>query len=167
MSLNHTSRMLLCCEFSKLNTFHMGLHEACLGHQFMFGVAFYTSQVLISLGVRWKIECRSTISIWWDLWLKRGGSTHIFSSMFSCIEDWTVSYLFNPTNRFWNTNFVRSIFNDQEAKRVLDIALITAHGDDEFVCDRSRNGIYSVKSTYYGAMNDLIDNIELRVSRDW
>lgn len=39
----------------------------------------------------------------------------------------------------WNTDLVGALFNEQEAKQVLNMALLTGHGEDEMAWDRSRN----------------------------
>lgn len=60
-----------------------------------------------------------------------------------------------------------TLFNAADRKRIQSMVLEYKCERDTLVCNRSRDGRYSVKSSYYGAMNDFIDNTKLCISEDW
>lgn len=45
----------------------------------------------------------------------------------------------------------------------IQVPILDPEGADELIWWRSINGQYSVRSTYFGAMEDLIDNSHIRV----
>lgn len=59
------------------------------------------------------------------------------------------------------------LFNAEDRKRILGMVLRCRNEEEEFIWNRSRYGQYSVRSAYYGAMNELIDNLKLRIAGDW
>lgn len=65
------------------------------------------------------------------------------------------------------TELVHQLFIPYDATRILKIPILDPKGADELIWWRSKDGQYSVRSAYFGTMEDLIDNSQLRNQGVW
>lgn len=81
-------------------------------------------------------------------------------------ENFTVSHLFNATDGLWNSALIEQLFSPEDRNRILGLIVQYRDNFDQLLWSNSRDGIFSVKSGYYVAMNLLIDSLDARVVRD-
>lgn len=66
----------------------------------------------------------------------------------------------------WNEAMGNEFFNPEEESLIRIIPLSNTQGEDKLIWWRSRNGMFSVRSAYYGVMEDLV-NTNHRVLGNW
>lgn len=67
----------------------------------------------------------------------------------------------------WNSRLINASFTTREASDILSMSRRTTLGDDQMLWDLSINGMYSMKSAYYFAMDNLVDTYHLRLDGNW
>lgn len=63
-------------------------------------------------------------------------------------RDETVSTLFHPGTKFWDTDKVRELFSDGDAKAILATSVLQRSAVDRIVWSKSMDGLYNVKTGY-------------------
>ncbi|KAJ1431920.1 Ribonuclease H-like superfamily [Sesbania bispinosa] len=72
--------------------------------------------------------------------------------VFGCGNLWLRKY---PTTSSWNASLVRDSFVPFEADQILRIPLPSSHHEDTFCCGKMKNGVYTVKTGYHFALQQL------------
>jgi hypothetical protein len=62
---------------------------------------------------------------------------------------------------------VDSLFNEHEATCIKQMELLNVEENDVMIWNKSRNGVFSVKSAYYSIMEELLDKSSLRIEGNW
>lgn len=103
---------------------------------------------LIETGSVLKVGNGSSISIWEDPWIPVLGSTKVSTDMVQGWEDAKVNSLLKVNTNEWDADLVRSIFNHEDARRILSIPLSFSRQEDKWMWVEDGKGVYTVKSGY-------------------
>jgi len=122
--------------------------------------SIWSSQNLIKLRFRWNIGVRSQINVWLVPWIRSlpalKPSTHIPRTM----EALVVQDVLNPNFASWNSNFINSTFNYQDASDILAIPprIISLVGS--YVWKHAIDGSYTIESAYthYMSLATIVDD---------
>lgn len=98
---------------------------------------------------------------------KRGTNYFISSTMVPGTETLNASSLFDTGTESWNIQLITQLFNSEDQNRIRGMSLRCRDMNNTLVWNRSRDGRFLVKSTYYVAMNEFTDTSELRIGGDW
>jgi hypothetical protein len=79
------------------------------------------------------------------------------------MENLKVCNLFNGGG----LGMVDSLFNEHEATCIKQMELLNVEENDVMIWNKSRNGVFSVKSAYYSIMEELLDKSSLRIEGNW
>lgn len=71
------------------------------------------------------------------------------------------------TDGLWNSTVTAWLFNSEDFSRIFSMFMQCRDDSNQLLWNYSRYGLYSVKSGYYVAINNLIDSSELQVVGDW
>lgn len=87
--------------------------------------------------------------------------------LISELKEWKVQNLMIPSSREWNHEIIVNIFEDRDAKAILEIPLRQWHIHDTRIWNFSKDGNYTVKTGYHVAMS-LDENLESRrIQGNW
>lgn len=112
---------------------------------------------VLKRGMRWRIGNGVGTRIGEDPWLPL---PKYFKPVTPLTEDWKqqpVSSLIDEHTRTWNYELVYSLFQTQEAKAITRLPLSRFGAADKRVWHWTRNGMFTVKSAYYVALEVLQD----------
>ena len=73
--------------------------------------------------------------------------------------------IFATPSKFSQTQV--DLFVPFDATRILSMPIYSSHDHDEILWKLSKDDTFSVKSTYYHAMDNMIDSSHLHVSGNW
>jgi hypothetical protein len=107
------------------------------------------------------------INVWRDAWLRDNNNSHVTTPLICGRENMCVHDLIEEGGREWRREAILEYFNEKDAQNMLNIPLFGYMKEDAPSWKFSKNGEYSVKSAYFYAMENLVDNRELRVEGKW
>ncbi|CAJ2639191.1 unnamed protein product [Trifolium pratense] len=67
----------------------------------------------------------------------------------------------------WNMELVHEVFNDRDAKEILQIPLLSHDAKDEIIWRYDKKGMYSGKSVYRVCVDIMIDRNEWKTDGKW
>ncbi|CAJ2659545.1 unnamed protein product [Trifolium pratense] len=126
-----------------------------------------SSRVLLKEGLRWNIGDGSHIHVWLDNWVRRLNGSKIQPVTFPISNNLLVSDLMSAEDKQWDEDVVRSLVGAEDVDSVLNTPLLDSATVDSLTWWPDSRGIFSVKSAYHLAVNNLIDTSYLRVNGDW
>lgn len=62
---------------------------------------------------------------------------------------------------------IEDIFNDEDAEKIQNLPLLLTNEVDCLVWSDSNNGAYTIRSTYYSIMEEILDTCDLKVAGSW
>jgi hypothetical protein len=99
-------------------------------------------------GYIWRVGDGSNINIWTDSWIPSSCSRKVVTPRGHTVYT-KVSELIDPITRAWDVELLKSIFNDVDVMRILQIPLAVGMMED-FVCwNHTKTGMFSVRSAYH------------------
>ena len=99
-------------------------------------------------GARWRVGNGEAIKIWEYPWLLSLEQLRVLSPAPEGLQEATVDYLINPTNRSWDTELLAGIFAPIKAALIQKIPLSPIIIEDKLIWPHVPNEVYSVKSGY-------------------
>lgn len=123
------------------------------GHKSLVWKSILAARDLIERGLRWRVGDGKKIKIWEDRWLPSRGSFKIQSPNKILPRSAIVKDLIQDADPVWKVELINLIFWEEEAKIILGIPLVSAHLEDKMIWALIKNGVFTVKSAYYNAMN--------------
>ena len=78
---------------------------------------------LLLKGVRWRVGCGETITVWNDAWLPSPTQPRVSSQVVQGFEDIKVSDLIDPAIHKWDKNLLHGLFIPHEAELIASIPL--------------------------------------------
>jgi hypothetical protein len=99
-------------------------------------------------GYIWRIGNGEKINIWTDPWISSSPSRKVLSPRGGAVYT-KVCELINPMTNQWDEGLLRSIFNDLDVRRILQIPLHSQGFDDFIAWGATTHGRYTVRSGYY------------------
>lgn len=101
---------------------------------------------VLKMGIIWRVGNGTNIRIWEDPWIP-DSSTRRPSTLQGSNQVRLVSELLNTHDGTWNCSLVRSVFNPNDAKHILQIPIF-GQWDDKMAWHYDSRGMFSVKSAY-------------------
>ena len=78
---------------------------------------------LVQAGMIWRVGDGSSIKIWGDKWIDSSYSGMIQSLVWVLGENAMVSALIDDSTKWWNYEFIREVFPNDEARRICNMVL--------------------------------------------
>ncbi|KAA3477260.1 reverse transcriptase [Gossypium australe] len=107
----------------------------------------WAAKRILEKGLCWRIGTGDHISIWGDLWIP-GAENDRLQDETTNEDIKLVSDLIDANNRKWKSDLVLSTFNEDTAKKILQIPLSETIYEDFQVWRGESSGEYSVRSAY-------------------
>ncbi|OMO81404.1 reverse transcriptase [Corchorus capsularis] len=95
------------------------------------------------------------LDIWNDRWIAKPLSFRPSPRIASIVPDLKVSDLIDGDNRMWRIDLVSDLFEEEDASRILGLAILRHPVCDCLIWNANRMGDFSVKSAYYVARDVL------------
>ena len=99
-------------------------------------------------GAQWRVGNGEAIKIWEYPWLPSLEQPRVLSPAPKGLQEATVDFLINPTNRSWDTELLAGVFAPIEAALIQKIPLSPITVEDKLIWPHVPSGVYSVKSGY-------------------
>ncbi|KAF5444913.1 hypothetical protein F2P56_034005 [Juglans regia] len=107
---------------------------------------------VVSEGMRWRVGNGQHIRIWGDKWMPTPSSYMVQSPVSSLGQEAFVADLIDETSGCWKYDLVRETFNREEAALICTLPVSRMSLVDKLFWGPAKNGLFSVKSAYYVAM---------------
>ncbi|KAL0404504.1 UNVERIFIED_CONTAM: putative mitochondrial protein [Sesamum radiatum] len=111
------------------------------------------SKEIISRGARWRVGMGTKINIWNDPWIPRSYCFKVITPACSLRGLTTVNSLIDPVSLQWNRALVIDNSHPADSDAILSIPTSRFGEQDKLVWHHTNNGVFSVRSAYYIAMN--------------
>ncbi|KAJ8763443.1 hypothetical protein K2173_002326 [Erythroxylum novogranatense] len=125
-------------------------------YSFVWRSVLFAQRVLLR-GVRWRVRDGQHILVNRDPWILKVGGFHPDDGPMAIPTAMRVCDLFFPGERQWDPAKLLSYFSIDDVHAILGIPLSIRPIPDKLICICDRRGIYSVKTAYYEAHEDLGD----------
>jgi hypothetical protein len=99
-------------------------------------------------GYIWRVGDGSNINIWTDSWIPCSCSRKVITPRGHTVYT-KVSELIDPITRAWDVELLKSIFNDVDVMRILQIPLAVGMMEDFVSWNHTKTGMFSVRSAYH------------------
>jgi hypothetical protein len=145
-----------------------GFLEAKLGHNPSYvWRSIHASQVVVRRGLRWRLGNGNSINVWKHPWLRNDDRIHVTTDTIAGRENMRVAELINESTGTWNIALIQQLFNHRDAAEISRLPLNLLNREDEPIWRYSKNGNYTVRSTYYQLMEHIVDNNNLKEPGNW
>lgn len=129
------------------------LMDACLGYQPSYlWRSLLAAKQLVEDGLAWRIGDGKRIDITRDKWIgvldQHRTSSHLPDELINA----KVENLINSTNMTWKSNLIQSIFNGDEARKILAIPLGNQTTPDRMIWRHNKQGHFTVRTAYHAAV---------------
>ncbi|XP_019177735.1 PREDICTED: uncharacterized protein LOC109172940 [Ipomoea nil] len=125
------------------------------------------TQGLLRGGVRWRIGDGGTVKVWGDPWLPDVHNPYVMTTEQSYLNDPLVKSLFCVGEMKWDSELINDIFDQRDAKLILNLPLPAESEYDLLYWGGEINGLYSVKSAYKLAFGNLSQEQKLPWAAVW
>jgi len=142
--------------------------DAPLGHNPSYTWrSLWSTQSLLTLGHRWKIEDCSNINVWSMPWIHSIPSHKPSTPPPPLFEDLTVNQLMNLDCFSWNHTMVYSLLNHHDVVVVTTIPLFNRAMVDTRIWKATFDGNYTVKSAYRICIDLLHSSTPIQADIPW
>lgn len=107
----------------------------------------------MKFGSRWRIGNGEKVRVWGDIWLPTPFTYRVSSPRMFLDLGTRVGELINLEEACWNSEVISLLFMPYEAEVIRSIPLSTHLPRDKLIWALSSNGLFSVRSAYYGALD--------------
>lgn len=107
------------------------------------------------------------IKIWTEPWLQDSQNSYIVSPHIDGLADLTVSSLIHSSTATWNETLIHDRFVPLDVTWILSMPIYPSRDPDKILWKLSKDGMFSVRSAYYYAMENMTDSFHLQVSGNW
>jgi hypothetical protein len=114
--------------------------------------SIWNSKKLLQEGLVWRVGDGSMIRIWEDPWLPEPRPYPPRLPINILDNQAKVSKLLDLDTNWWNTELVKEIFNEEEARMICNMRVSSRSGKDSLAWKYTKNGLYSMRSGYHLAM---------------
>ncbi|KAL8461911.1 hypothetical protein ACS0TY_033110 [Phlomoides rotata] len=122
--------------------------NANVGHSPSFAWrSIWSSQDVVSKGVRWRVGLDSQVRVWGMPWLNDDQSFYVDTPVVSGFEDLTVQDILVPETRMWDDVVISTCFAE-DRRRILKTTVCPTAGADSLIWHFSDTGEYTVRSAY-------------------
>jgi hypothetical protein len=112
---------------------------------------------VVRRGLRWRIGDGSKINVWHFPWIRDDDNPYITTLTVADYDGMRVSELMQPNERKWNETLIHQLFNLRDAAEILKIPISCMRDEDVLIWKFCKNGVYSVRSSYYQLMKVIGD----------
>lgn len=95
-----------------------------------------------------KVENGESINIWLDPWVLASNNARVTTCITPGLQEATVSSLFKPGTKEWDQQLLNDIFNEEDARHIVQIPLSMDREQDSWLWIEDEKGKYTVKSGY-------------------
>jgi hypothetical protein len=129
---------------------HSSFMESSLGSRLSFAWrSIFSAKDLLQQGLIWRVRNGQNIQVWGDRWLPVPVSYSVQSPKQLLAADATIASLINLNAKEWKADLVKVVLNTKEAQVVLNISLSPSLPPDKLILQRTKNGVFSIKSAYH------------------
>lgn len=114
--------------------------------------SIWVAKDLVKFGSRWRIGNGEKVKIWGDKWLPTLSTFRVSSPRLFLDPDSRVGELITAEETSWNSEAISAPFMPHEAEVIRSIPLSIRLPEDKLIWAPSFNGLFSVRSAYYGAL---------------
>jgi len=100
----------------------------------------------------WRIGNGEQVHVWGDKWLPSPTTYQVISPKFFLSADTRVCKLINREDAMWKTEMLNVLFPPHEADLISRIPLSSRMPADRQIWALTSNGMFNVRSAYYGAL---------------
>ncbi|KAA3465127.1 Ribonuclease H-like superfamily protein [Gossypium australe] len=108
---------------------------------------------ILEEGIGWRVGNGEGINIWNDAWIPGPGNGRVqcqsIGTRFTIVAD-----LIDKDTSTWKHNIIRSLFGEEQLKRILAIPLVHSRPQDVLIWRRDNSGNYTVKNGYKWIITD-------------
>ncbi|XP_043692867.1 uncharacterized mitochondrial protein AtMg00310-like [Telopea speciosissima] len=149
---------------------HNDFLDATCGHRPSWGWrSLMEGNRVLAEGLCWRIGTGLNVDIWQDAWVPTLADFKVTTPYTPLIWPSKVSNLIDESNRTWSDDVLSSYFNDADIVAIKKINLSLFPQPDKLEWMGSRNGVFSIRSTYHllsnkeQARTSFISNVCLKV----
>jgi hypothetical protein len=117
--------------------------------------SIWNSKTLLNEGLIWRVGNGKSIRIWGDRWLPVPSTYTIQTPPHILEHDSQVSSLIDNDTNWWDIQLIRDVFNEEDAALICNIPISPQRQEDKLVWVGTRNGEFTVRSTYHIAKEKL------------
>ena len=114
--------------------------------------SIWVAQELVKYGSRWRIGNGKKVRIWEDKWLPTPSTYRVSSPRMFMHPDIRVGELIDKDEACWKIEVLTTLFLPHEADVIRSIPINVRLLEDKLIWALSPNGLFSVRSAYYGAL---------------
>ena len=114
---------------------------------------------LLNEGLIWRIGNRQSMGIWSDRWISTPLSYAIQTPIQGLPNEAKVCSLIDENTNWWNIGLINEIFSKEEAAMICNIPICPQRQVDKLEWVGTKNGEFSVRSTYHLAMSKQEGNL--------
>jgi hypothetical protein len=129
--------------------------------------SIWKSRQVLLYGCRWCIGDGSSIKVMGDPWLRELDGRWVTSPQNQGVHNLYLQHLMLPNSKQWDVVKIKSLFSDQEAKKILAVPLLNTVEVDKLIWNEENDGIYSVRSGYRKLMKEKYLSIGPRGRDGW
>lgn len=106
------------------------------------------TQDIVRKHIKWRVSRDNSIHIWSDSWLPDKANPKVTTFPYPFMEHATVDNLKDSTDRDWDENIIKEMFNTRDAQLILKLPLPVLDSPDKVIWSPKEDGAFSIKRCY-------------------
>ncbi|CAN1164486.1 Putative ribonuclease H protein At1g65750 [Linum perenne] len=122
---------------------------------------------IVRRGMRWRIGDGKVDEVWGNPWIRSDDNFYVETPRDPELDGLKVCELFIPGTCEWDSEMIQELFCECDWRLIMQIPTHTTAGRDTRIWHFSRNGQYTVRSSYRVIMECLAPRTHLHVAGPW